>query len=289
MILMKQIDGLGVAEAPRFHPRWGFLFSDMTHGGVHTFSHLDDSVTVTTLIPHRRAIGGIAVHAAGGLVVTGRAVTWRHGAGLEGRTDLLTPQPDEEFFNDMWTDRAGQIYVGSLGRLDDTGRRPPGRFYRIALDGTPEVIADDIEVSNGITGSPDGRWVYHADTGAQVIWRYRASGGGLAERTEFCDLRGREGAPDGLSIAADATLWVAMAGAGVILHLDERGRAIGELRVGQPLVTGLCFGGDDLTTFAVTTGVLDDGDEGSGSVYLATAVAPGAPAHESRVRPPQAP
>jgi len=277
----KLIEGFGIAESPRFHSRWGFLFSDMTGGGVRSFTMAAD---VTTVIPHRRAIGGVLVHAAGGLVVTGRSVTWRRGSHLADRLDLLERREDEEFFNDAWADEQGRIYVGSLCRADQTGSRPPGRLYRLSLDGSVEVLAEDVLISNGIGGSPDGRAIYHADTGASVIWQYRSDDRDSLHRSEFCDLRDEDGSPDGLAVAADGTVWVAMADGGAVLQIDPQGRPTGVLRVPQALVTATCFGGEDRRTLVITTGTQSDRGDESGSVYVDAVAVPGLAQHEARVR-----
>ena len=65
-----------------------------------------------TLIPHRKAIGGLVAHADGGFVVSGRNVSIK---GSDGATTvLLEAAPDEQFFNDITADGRGRLFAGSM-------------------------------------------------------------------------------------------------------------------------------------------------------------------------------
>src|SRR3954470_14467574 len=66
--------GYGLIEGPVWDPQRGLLFSDVLFGGVYALSR---SGSVSTLFEHRRGIGGMALHTAGGLVVSGRNVSYK--------------------------------------------------------------------------------------------------------------------------------------------------------------------------------------------------------------------
>ena len=74
--------GYGLIEGPVWDPDQGLYWSDVAHGGVHRLAR---SGAVTTVIPHRRGIGGMARHADGGLVVGGRNIAWKSLADDRGR------------------------------------------------------------------------------------------------------------------------------------------------------------------------------------------------------------
>src|SRR5207244_8997438 len=63
--------GYGLVEGPCAAPDCSVYFSDVLGGGVHRW--LPDA-TIETVLAKRRGIGGIALHAAGGLVLSGRDV-----------------------------------------------------------------------------------------------------------------------------------------------------------------------------------------------------------------------
>jgi gluconolactonase len=52
--------GYGLVEGPTEDPSGRIVFSDVLGGGVY---RVDDSGAVTTVVPKRRGVGGIALHA----------------------------------------------------------------------------------------------------------------------------------------------------------------------------------------------------------------------------------
>ena len=66
--------GYGLVEGPVYSPEYGLLFSDVPGGGVYA---VDDAVNVRTIFEHRRGIGGLALHEAGGLIVSGRNISYK--------------------------------------------------------------------------------------------------------------------------------------------------------------------------------------------------------------------
>ena len=69
--------GFGLVEGPRTDAAGTLYFTDATKGGV--FRRALDG-TVTSLVPDRRMVGGLALHAEGGLVLSGPDVAhWKDG------------------------------------------------------------------------------------------------------------------------------------------------------------------------------------------------------------------
>src|SRR6185437_10097847 len=71
--LQRVATGYGLIEGPVWDPARGLYFSDVLNGGVRL---LDRTGNVSLVVPKRRGIGGMALHAAGGLVVGGRDIAW---------------------------------------------------------------------------------------------------------------------------------------------------------------------------------------------------------------------
>ena len=63
--------GYGLAEAPTVAPDGSILFSDVLRGGIYRVTTGGD---VHTVVPKRRGVGGIALHARGGIVCSGRDI-----------------------------------------------------------------------------------------------------------------------------------------------------------------------------------------------------------------------
>jgi gluconolactonase len=265
--MQRLIAGFGLLEAARWYPKQGLLFSDMTQGGVYSYGL--DGTSPDLIIPHRKGIGGLVAHRAGGLVVAGRNVSHK---GSDGTTTvLLETKADETFFNDLTADARGRLIVGSVGAGPSpdegarTADRAPGRLYRIDLDGSISVLADDVLVSNGLGVSPQGDVLYHVDSYRRTVWVFDDKG----VRRVFVDVGEYDGIPDGLAVTADGSVFVAMAGGGVVVGWDPDGDRIAELAVPQRLVTSVCFGGRELTQLFILTGVNSEyRDDVGGAIYV---------------------
>ncbi|MCX7063853.1 MAG: hypothetical protein NT024_04650, partial [Proteobacteria bacterium] len=82
--------GYGLIEGPVWDAQRGLLFSDVLVGGVYALSR---DGAVSSVFEHRRGIGGMALHTAGGLVVSGRNVAFKSFDGGATVT-LLDSDPD---------------------------------------------------------------------------------------------------------------------------------------------------------------------------------------------------
>src|SRR4029434_3914533 len=116
--------GYTSVEAPRADGQGGLYFSDIIAGGVY---HRAPDGTVTTVIPKRRGVCGLALHADGGLVVVRRDVSHVR----DGQSRQLLTVDGALGFNDLTTDADGRVYVGSRrGPAHHGGRPPPSRARR---------------------------------------------------------------------------------------------------------------------------------------------------------------
>ncbi len=275
--------GYGLVEGPVWNAELGLLFSDVLGGGVH---RVDRKGQVSVLLPHRRGIGGMALHEAGGLVVGGRNIAWKSIDGQRS-TVLLDAQvtPDAVGFNDLATDGAGRIYVGSLAfRVFSGDPVRPGHLHMIDLDGSVHTVAEGVRLTNGLGVSPDGTRLYHADARDDVVRVYDVNRGDgrLAQWRPF--VRTRDGHPDGLAVAEDGSVWVAMAFGSRVDVFEPDGELRWSLPVPLPMVTSVCFGGDDLRDLHVVTGSREGPTENCGTVYRIAVDVPGLPVTPARVR-----
>jgi sugar lactone lactonase YvrE len=265
--------GYGLIEGPLWEPGRGLYFSDVLNGGVH---RLSPAGAVTTVVPHRRGIGGMALHASGGLVVGGRSIAFK--SLTDDRSAILLPSeaiPGAIGFNDLTTDAAGRIYVGSLAYRVFGGDPPkPGHLHVIDLDGGMRTIADGVRLTNGLAFSPDGSRLYHADSGSHLIRVHDVAGDGSVSAWRlFASLAGDT--PDGMAVAADGSVWVALADRGCVAVFDADGKERARLPVPLPMVTSVCFGGDDLRDLYVVTGSHGGPRDNCGTVFRTRADVPG--------------
>lgn len=273
--------GYGLVEGPVWVPGSGLMFSDVHGGGVHCLSA---DGALATVFPHRRGIGGIALHADGGLVVGGRNIAFKSFAG--GDTVVILdrdPEHGNVGFNDLTTDAAGRIYVGSLGSpVFEEGEQLPGKLHLIDIDGSSRIVAEDVLLTNGLGFSPDGKTLYHSDSRRQTVHCYEVSrSGDLGPKRTFATLD--DGAPDGLAVSSDGAVWVAVAGGSCVAVFEPDGSVRERITVPMPMCTSVCFGGDDLTDLYIVTG--SDGVEGDreGSVYRERVGVEGLPVPLARV------
>ncbi len=265
---MKAIaDGYGLIEGPVWDSQRGLLFSDVLNGGVY---HIDPKERVHVVFPYRRGIGGMALHQDNGLIVSGRNISYKRFAE-ENSTLILDRDPDNGNvgYNDITTDRAGRIYAGSLGSspVFDDGRTPQsGDLFVIDVDGTSRVVAEDIRLTNGLGFSPDGSILYHSDSRRGQVLKYSVqSNGDLGSKQLFAEFEA--GAPDGLVVAEDGSIWVALAGGSGVAVLADTGEQTGFVEIPLPMCTSVCFGDADMKTLYIVTG--SDGAEGDnrGAVF----------------------
>ena len=277
--------GYGLIEGPVWDPREGLYWSDVIHGGVHRLAR---SGAVSTVIPHRRGIGGMARHADGGLVVGGKNLSWKSLTDDRGAV-LLEPASlgGAIGFNDLTTDAAGRVYVGSLAFRVFEGDAPvPGHLHVVDLDGGARTVADGVLLTNGLAFSPDGRRLYHSDSRAGLVRVYDVGADGSVGA--WRPLARVDAIPDGMAVAADGSIWIALAEGGAVLVLSPDGAERRRLPVPLPMVTSVCFGGDDLRDLFVVTGSRGGPSDRCGTVYRTRVDVPGLLRPPARVALPPA-
>src|SRR5262245_63330054 len=162
--------GYGLIEGPVWDAERGLYFSDVLGGGIYLIDRADK---VSLVVPKRRGIGGMALHADGGLVAGGRDIVHVSLAD-QATTVLLDPASANAVgFNDLTTDAKGRIYVGSLAFSVFRDREmKPGHLFLIDLDGRPRAISDGVLLTNGLGFSPDGQRLYHSDARRGLVRVY---------------------------------------------------------------------------------------------------------------------
>ena len=272
--------GYGLIEGPRVDADGGLYFSDVHNGGVR---RLDPDGSIEVVVPKRRGVGGMALHAEGGLVVGGRNIAW---VGEDGETRvLLDPGVIEGAigFNDFTTDQAGRIYVGSLCYRVFADPPKPGFLHVIDLDGSMRTLSDGVMLTNGLGFSPDGARLYHCDARASLVRVYDLEpDGSVGPWRQFCTL-GEGHVADGMKVAADGSVWVADARGGRVAVFEPDGAHRMDVAVPLPMVTSLCFAGDDLKDLYVVTGSEGGPSEACGSIFRSRAPVAGLPLAPARV------
>jgi sugar lactone lactonase YvrE len=252
-----QEDGMGVeqvtgpvayhGEGPVWYPGWGGLrFVDMLAGDVMCLA-TDGSL-------ERRHIGSIAAairpRRGGGAVIG-----VERGFALEDPDGTVTALPE------LWSDAGvrmneggcdpdGRFYCGSMAYDQSVGA---ASLYRLAPDGSVEVVLDQVTVSNGLEWSPDGSRAYYNDTATLTVSMFDYDTTvGLTNRRTFAELPGG-GRPDGLTVDADGGVWTAVSNGGAVYRYSADGLLEEKLTVPARKVTACTFGGQHLDQLFITT------------------------------------
>jgi D-xylonolactonase len=259
--------GYALIEGPRAAPDGSLYFSDVHNGGVRRLAR-DGSVDV--VVPKRRGGGGIALHADGGLVMSGRNICHV----LNGETRILYERDDVGGFNDLFADGAGRVYVGSL--RDDpftvTGDRRTGDAYRIDAPGQAVTLYTGVGLSNGIGFAPDGRRLYHVDSAASAILSHDVDANGdviTESRATFAKLD--KGTPDGLTVDSEGGVWVAVVNEGSVARYNPDGSYDRRVEVPASFVTSLVFAGPALDELIVVTADNTEEPDRGGTIFRVSA------------------
>ena len=261
--------GYGLVEGPRVDAENGLYFSDVHGGGVYRRS---PDGAIETVIPKRRGVGGIALHADGGIVVSGRNICHVR----DGETRVLFDLEDVPGFNDLFVDADGRVLVGSMrsNPFDVDAPRDTGECYRIEAEGKGTELYDGVSLTNGIGFSPDGRTLYHADTAPNRIWAHDVDAeGSCSGRRVFASTP--RGMPDGLAVDEAGCVWVAAYGGRGVTRFTPGGELDLHLEVPARDVTSVCFGGPDRRDLYIVTADNREDAARGGTIFRTRAETPG--------------
>lgn len=153
--------------------------------------------------------------------------------------------------NDVWVAPNGAMYI-----TDPFYRRTWWDHQTMALTNeevfylspdrkTLAMVTEDLKKPNGITGSPDGKYLYVSDIGAGQTWRYDIQPDGrLTHKTFICAL-----GSDGMTMDDQGNLY--LTGHGVTVF-DPTGKQIDHIDVKEKWTANVCFGGKDRKTLFIT-------------------------------------
>ena len=259
------------------------VWVDIPGQAVHRFDH--DSSQPVGSWRYSDTVSNAAPRAGGGLALgLGNSVALTDRVGAIETVIELPSEPESNRTNDGAVDPGGRLFQGTMSHVKPGA--PVAALHRVDPDGTARRVVDGVMISNGIGWSPDLSTMYYIDTLTFRVDRfdYDPDTGEVEGRRPFVTFDGSTGGPDGMTVDADGCLWVAMFGGYHVQRISPDGDRLETVATpGAPQTTCCCFGGPDLDTLYITTGlspiagVSTAGEPNSGALFAADVDAVGLP------------
>ncbi len=198
-------------------------------------------------------VGSLAPRDSGGFVAgTDQGLAW-----VDPERDryevFARPEPDrpDNRFNDGKVDRSGRFWAGTM---DDKERAAAGALYRLDPGCEPVRVDDGYQVTNGPAFSPDGRIMYHNDSGRQLVYAFDVDDeGGISNRRILARFGEGQGYPDGMTVDREGCLWVAFWDGWCLRRLSSDGECLRKIDLPVQRPTSCAFGGPRLDRLYVTS------------------------------------
>ncbi|WP_341487321.1 SMP-30/gluconolactonase/LRE family protein [Pararhizobium sp. A13] len=247
-------DEFGVAESPVYDDRRNCLFFVDIPGKALYRVGLDGSGPI--LWTFDSEVCSIGLTRSGLLIAALRdtVILFDPDAGKACRiVASIEAERIDTRLNDGKVGPDGAFWVGTMHEVAD--RRPVASLYRVTPTGAVERKVDGIICSNGLAWTAEGSLLFHSDSRAQWIdrWRFDAATGLLFDRRRIATPDEATGRPDGAAIDSEGFYWSAGVSAGVLNRFSPDGEIVERhpFPVGAPTMP--CFAGPGLRTMIVTS------------------------------------
>jgi gluconolactonase len=273
----KLAEGFGWAEGPIWVKHGNYLlFTDVPgnkmwkwseKGGLEKFLDPSGAANPDPAIWREAGANGLAILDARTILLadTGSRMIQKLDLKSKKKTPVATAFDGKKFSspNDVTRMKSGVLFFTDppygFAKGDEAPQKeiPFNGVYRMGRDGRITDIEQSLRRPNGVALSPDESTLYvtQSEPSKAVIMAYSLDKkGNVTARKEFhnfTDLVGRNapGLPDGLTVAADGTIF--SSGPGGILVLSKEGKRLGRISNGK--ATANCKFGDDGKTLYLTS------------------------------------
>ncbi len=274
--------GFRTIEGPTIDAAGDLYFSDVRGGGVY---RLDTEGRVDVVVPKRKGVGGICLHAQGGIVVSGRDLSHVK----DGVSRVIFTREDVEpiegltvgGFNDIGSDPEGRIFAGAQ-RMTERGEYGQGDVILITGEHSGVSLFHGA-VPNGNAVAPDGSVLYQTDSAGRRLLVFDLRGSARPEMTRALSTASIPGSPDGIAVDENGMIWIAFYGSGSVACISPGGDVLERLEIPAASPTSVCFGpASSRTLFVVTDDASDDVERGA-CIYRVGVDVDGARVHHARV------
>jgi sugar lactone lactonase YvrE len=244
-------------------PVWrgdNLVFSDIPNSRTVRYRPLPEGPEITTFRHPTGNANGMTLDRQGNLIAcehTTRRVTRVDGQGQA--TTLVDAYEGKRLNspNDVVVRSDGTIFFTDppygLPKMSEGKELAFNGVFRLDLDGTLHLLADDFERPNGLAFSPDETTLYVDDTARFHIRSFAVGAdGSVSGGNVWAELKPRgdeRGVPDGMKVDVDGHVFCT--GPGGVWVLSDNGRPLG--RILMPEVTAnLAWGDADWRTLYLT-------------------------------------
>lgn len=265
--------GAALGEGPCWDAGRHCLWWVDIHG--HAIHRFDPATGEDVARPTPGPPGSLILCADGRLIVAMGDAFVRFDPDTGSFDRLATPQGwhPQTRMNDGRTDRQGRFWAGSIHEVPGSPHLPVGALYRFDASLAPARMVEGVAISNGLAWSPDGRTMYHTDSGGPIIWAwdFDPATGDIAGRRQFVDLSDLDAVGDGATVDVEGGYWTALPFRGLVNRYDPDGRLVTSIAMPVDCPTCCEFGGADLATLYVTSATFgrapDKLPPGSGGLF----------------------
>jgi sugar lactone lactonase YvrE len=167
-----------------------------------------------------------------------RRVLRYDGESVATIADLADVAPAN--LGDMVIDDVGRAYIGCQALRG-------GVIIRLDPDGSPTVVAEDLDFPNGMAITPDrGTLIVAESTGRRLSAFSIGDDGGLTDRRIFAE--GLDGPPDGIALDAEGGVWASMTLAHQFERIVAGGDVTDRIDMGDRVAIACALGGPQRRT-----------------------------------------
>lgn len=162
------------------------------------------------------------------------------------RPEVWAENPAMNQPNDLCVHPDGSLYLS-----DPNWAESSGQLWRVSPEGETQLLEAGMGTTNGITLSPDARYLYVNESVQRNVWRYALNPDGTLGAKELL-VRFDDFGLDGMRCDLKGNLYLARYDKGVVAVISPEGGLVREYRLKGRKPSNLTFGGPDGRTCYIT-------------------------------------
>ncbi len=240
-------------EGPIWHDG-ALLYVDIENGMVIRLDPETGEEATCDLKDKVGRVGTVVPRKSGGFLVAGDNGFFSISDSGEIK-QMGDPEPNkvDNRFNDGKCSPDGHFFAGTISLVKKEG---DATLYKLSKEGKVSEAYGPVTNSNGIAWNAVGDTMFYIDTPTKKVLAFDYKDGRLGDKKAVIDTSKYEASPDGMAIDEKDNLWVAFChGACVINYCTKTGKELRKIDLPCLETTACAFGGEDLATLYVTTGI----------------------------------